>query len=245
MFGRSKPYVLQAQWAVFESLLAEGSVRAIGTYNYCQFSLACLLETAVTPPAFNYIMRHLGMGGDATGLIQYGESHGIRTVAYGTLGEPVALAELLTNPTLMEIATQYDRSVEEVALRWNLQAGFAVSARPSADYAPANAPDGMICPGPEGDCSAALKGMQEASTWELTRVDMARLDGLRFDKWSQSPTYYSSAGCEASFETVEHPVVSSCGVVEAKWCGSLPFLKDDAMVGGWASGMKDEGGVSV
>lgn len=231
--------VIQAQWAVLESLLAEGKARALGTYNYCQFSLECLLATAVTPPAFNYIMRHVGMGGDATNLIQYGEARGIRTVAYGTLGEPVALPELLADPTLMEIAARHGRSVEEVALRWNLQAGYAISNRPSADYAPANAPDGMVCPGPEGDCDTALRGMQEAFAWELTRAEMARLDGLRFAQWSQSPTYYSSAGCGESFGAVEHPTESSCGVVEAKWCGSVPFLKDAAMGGRLTSGTED------
>ena len=130
--------VMQAQWAVLESLLEEGKARALGTYNYCQFSLDCLLRTAVTPPAFNYVMRHVGMGVDATGLVQYSESQGVRTVAYGTLGEPVALAGLLTAPTLMDIAAWHGRSVEDVALRWNVQSGYAVSNRLSADYAPDN-----------------------------------------------------------------------------------------------------------
>lgn len=237
--------VMQSQWAALEGLLAEGKARALGTYNYCQSALKCLLATAETPPAFNYIMRHVGMGPDSTSLIQYGEARGIRTVTYGTLGEPVALPELLTHPVLMDIAARHGRSVEEVALRWNLQAGFAVSNRPSADYAPANAPFGMVCPGPGGDCDAGLQGMQEAFTWELTRADMARLDEVRIDQWSQSPTYYGSAGCESSFEAVEHPIASSCRVVGAKWCGSLPFLKDTAMGGTLASRTEDNGGTSI
>merc|ERR1712194_812330 len=145
------------------------------------------------------------------------------------------------DPTLTEIATHHGRSVEEVALRWNLQAGYAISNRPSADYAPSNAPDGMVCPDLEGECSAALKGMATAFTWELTRAEIATLDELRFEQWSQSPSYYSSAGCANSFGAVEFPTNSSCGVVEAKWCGSLTFLQDTAMGERLASGMEDSG----
>merc|ERR1719491_2429193 len=173
--------VMQAQWAVLEELLVAGKTRALGTYNYCQFSLECLLATAKTPPALNYIMRHVGMGPDATGLAHYGEARGIRTVLYGTLGEPVALEELLRNPVLHSIAKAHKRSVEEVALRWNIQSGYAISNRPTADYAPDNTPTMAVCPttaaataaaeeeeGGHGDCSVALLGMQEVMQWELT-----------------------------------------------------------------------------
>ena len=39
------------------------------------------------PPAVNYFMLHLGMG-RAHGLRQFGESRGVKTFAYGPLGEP-------------------------------------------------------------------------------------------------------------------------------------------------------------
>ena len=221
--------VMQAQWAVLEELLAEGKTRALGTYNYCQVSLECLLATATIPPALNYIMRHVGMGPDTTGLAHYGEARGIRTVLYGTLGEPVALAELLRNPVLQSIGKAHQRSVEEVALRWNIQAGYAISNRPTADYAPDNTPTMAVCPaaaaaadaegGGHGDCSVALLGMQEVMQWELTRQEMAQLDEIRLEAYPQSPTYYSSTGCPNSFGVVDHPTQSSCGVVEdVAWC---------------------------
>jgi len=216
--------VMQAQWKVLEDLLHEGKTRALGTYNYCQFSIDCILETATIPPALNYIMRHVGMGIDATGLIQYGEARGIRTVAYGTLGEPVALSELLTNPVLSAIAETHNRSVEEVALRWNVQAGYAISNRPTADYAPDNTPNSAICGG-KGDCGVSLVGMRGVFGWELSRQEMAQLDELRLDAYSQSPTYYSSVGCPNSFGVVDHPTKSSCGTVDVAWCDSRSFLR--------------------
>merc|ERR1712161_7825 len=104
------------------------------------------------------------------------------------------------------------------ALRWNVQVGYAISNRPSADYAP----DNMICPtssgGDEGDCGTALMGMRTVFGWELTRQDVARLDGIMLETYLQSPTYYSSIGCPESFGVVDYPKESSCRSVEAAWC---------------------------
>ena len=209
--------VMQAQWAVLEEMLAAGRARALGTYNYCEFSLSCLLANATTPPAVNYLMRHVGMGADATGIIAFGAAHGIRTAAYGTLGEPVALPELLSSPTLGEIADAHGRSVEEVALRWNFQAGFAISSRITADYAPDNAPPHGFC---TEDCGAAIAAMAQVDDWALTQAEVAQLDALRLEQYPQSPTYYSSTGCANSFGVSDHPTASACSssLPRSSWC---------------------------
>jgi diketogulonate reductase-like aldo/keto reductase len=62
------------------------------------------------------------MGVDALGLRAFGESRGLRTFAYGAVGEPGPSIEILTNPSLRRIG----RETEEVALRWALQNGCAV-----------------------------------------------------------------------------------------------------------------------
>ena len=46
----------------------------------------------------NYIQLHAGMGPDSGGLRAFGESRGIRTFAYGALGEPGPSDELLASP---------------------------------------------------------------------------------------------------------------------------------------------------
>ena len=53
--------VMQAQWAVLERLLEQGKTHALGTYNCCQFFINCILQTALTLPALNYVMRYVGM----------------------------------------------------------------------------------------------------------------------------------------------------------------------------------------
>ena len=209
--------VMQAQWAVLEEMLATGRARALGMYNFCEFSLSCVLATATTPPAINFIMRHVGMGPDATGLIAYNREHGVRTGTYGLLGEPVALAYVLMNPALRQIARSHGRTVEDVALRYNVQAGYAVSSRITADYAPLNTPTGSQC---SADCDAALTAMSRVHTWRLRPAEVRTLDAMRLGGFPQSPTYYSSAGCAGSFATVSHPNISACNASArlSTWC---------------------------
>ena len=73
----------------------------------------------------------------AGSLRAYGESRGIKTFAYGALGEPGPSDELLAigaSPTLKKIGEAHSRSSEEVALRWLLQNGCAVSTRPTSNF---------------------------------------------------------------------------------------------------------------
>jgi len=211
--------VMQAQWAVLEGYLSQGKTRALGTYNFCQYSLDCILGNATKAPTVNYLMRHLGMGPDATGIIEYGASRGVKTAAYGTLGEPIALEELMLNGTVREIAQKYGRTIEEVALRWNAQAGHAITNRITSDYAPDNAPLGGWC---TDDCAAAITAMAHVYDWSIEPEDMETLDKLRFLAYPQSPTYYSSEGCANSYGVSDHPTASACAAFMPKyataWC---------------------------
>jgi len=211
--------VMQAQWRVAEAALAAGRARALGTYNYCEFSLDCLLANATVPPTYNFIMRHAGMGPDATGLIALNTEHGIRTVTYGTVGEPVALQEVLTSSALQTIAEAHERSVEAVALKWNAQSGYAISNRITDDYAPDNVPNGTShC---TDNCRTTLTDMAQLGSWSLSADEMATIDELSFSAYPQSPTYYSSAGCAHSFAVSEHPTESACNISATRsssWC---------------------------
>ena len=225
--------VMQAQWAVLEEYLSKGKAKVLGTYNFCEFSLDCILMNASVgkEPKVNYLMRHVGMGPDATGIIAYSLSKGIKTAAYGTLGEPVALNELLMDRTMRDIAEKNNRSVEEVALKWNAQAGHAITTRITSDYAPDYAP-GTPCSHPWGassvragltdDCKASIDAMTDVYDWDLDDEDVNQLDLLEFNTYPQSPTYYSSTGCPASYSVVKHPNMSACAAFKPRyastWC---------------------------
>jgi len=123
----------------------------------------------------------------------------------------------------VKIAAAHGRTAEEVALRWNLQAGYAITNRPTDDYAPDNAKlkgMGQFC---TNDCETAIVAMAQAYDWSLTEAEVAELDALSFTTYSQSPTYYSSAGCPESFGTTfgvphGHPTGSACSVGWFAWC---------------------------
>lgn len=211
--------VMQAQWSVLEEYLAAGKTSVLGTYNYCEFCLRCLLANATTPPAFNFLMRHVGMGPDKTGLIARDSLLGIQTVVYGTLGEPVALFPVLTSSVLVKIAATHSKSVEAVAMQWNWQCGHSVTNRITADYAPDNVPNSTShC---SNDCKAALSDMADLGKWSLTEEEMKQIDALRFNTFPQSPTYYSSTACNFSYSTVDYPTESACNISrtsDASWC---------------------------
>jgi len=208
--------VMQAQWEVVEDLYASGRAKSIGLYNLCEASVRCVLQTAKVKPMVHYVMRHVGMGADMDGLIAFGESEGMKHTVYGTLGEPVALPELLSSPTLKEIAKAHGREVEEVSLKWNLQSGYTVNTRLNSNYDPT---DGSTC---TNDCIVALTAMTQAFHWSLTSDEMAQIDALNFTAVPQSPTYYSSAGCPASYgeTSAQAPTEGACtnSTSVSTWC---------------------------
>lgn len=185
--------VMQAQWAVLEEALAAGKTRSIGVINYCEGSLKCLLETAKVKPALNYYMLHVGMGKDAHGLRTFCDSNGIRTFAYGAVGEPGPNDKILTNPLLQKIGANHgNKATEEVALRWVIQSGAAVSVRPTTNFGLGSG----ICTD-AGDCATGLKKRAGVFSWSLSEAEMAELDSLT--EPDDNPTLFSSSGCPGSF----------------------------------------------
>ena len=138
-------------------------------------------------------MLHVGMGADAGGLRSFGESKGIRTFAYGALGEPGPSEELLSNPTLRKIGKAHGgRSPEEVALRWVLQTGAACSVRPTTNFGLgfSKCEEGTAC-------AAGLDARAHAFDWSLSTAEMAQLSALTSP--AGNPTLFSSTGCPDSF----------------------------------------------
>ena len=186
--------VTAAQWAVLEKAKAAGRARSLGVINFCEGSLKCLLRTANEKPSVNYYQQHVGMGPDPKGLRSFGESKGIRTFAYGALGEPGPSDELLASPVLKRIGAAHGGKLpEEVALRWALQGGAAVSIRPTADFGLGRS----ACSEASAACADGLARRAAARGWALTRAEMEELDALTSP--DSNPTLFSTTGCPDSF----------------------------------------------
>lgn len=143
-------------------------------------------------PALNYFMLHVGMGPDAHGLRSFGESRGVRSFAYGAVGEPGPSRELLENAVLRDIGLAHKRSPAEVALRWALQNGAAVSVRPTTTFSLGLS---ECADGPE--CSLGIEARSQSFDWSLTSYEMAQLDALSSP--DGNPTLFSSSGCPGSW----------------------------------------------
>lgn len=185
--------VIQAQWKVLEQNLEAGKTRSIGVINFCEKALTCVLQTAKVKPAINYYMLHVGMGPDPKGLKSFSEKNGIRTFAYGAVGEPGPNLEILESNVLKEIGKAHNsKSPEEVALRWVLQNENAVSVRPTTSFGLGTS----ICDG-DGSCEDGLKKRAQSFQWELSQKEMDTLNALTSP--DDNPTLFSSSGCPNAF----------------------------------------------
>jgi len=187
--------VMQSQWAALEEALEKGQTRSIGVINFCQFSLKSVLQTAKIKPALNYYLTHVGMGLDPKGLRSFGESRGIRTFAYGAVGEPGPNKELLESPIVNRIATNHKVSPEAVAVRWILQTGAAVSVRPTIDFGLGSS----SCKLEKNKCAEGLQERAASFNWKLSNEEMDELSAMTSP--NDNPTLFSSSGCPDAFGT--------------------------------------------
>jgi diketogulonate reductase-like aldo/keto reductase len=184
---------MQAMWRAMEAAKRQGKARSLGLINFCEGSLRCVLDAASEVPAVHYFMLHPGMGADPAGLRSFGEARGLRTFAYGAIGEPGPSAELLESPLLARIGKTHARSAEEVALRWVLQGGAAVSVRPTAEFGLGTS----TCAAAGTSCADGLAKRAAAFSWSLSQKEMAELNALTSP--GGNPTLFSSTGCPGSF----------------------------------------------
>ena len=132
------------------------------------------------------------MGKDAHGLRQFCDAQGIRTFAYGAVGEPGPNTELLSSPVVTMIAKAHQKSPEQVALRWVLQSGAAASVRPTLEFGL-----GMGACRDDGSCEQGLMSRARSLDWSLSSREMQTLDALTSP--GDNPTLFSSAGCPGAF----------------------------------------------
>jgi diketogulonate reductase-like aldo/keto reductase len=103
-------------WRAMTELYKAGKIRAIGVSNFLPHHLESLVASEVVP-AINQIEFHPGQM--QTETVEYCRAHGILVEAWSPLGT----GRMLTNETLIEIASHYSVSVAQLCIRWCLQNG--------------------------------------------------------------------------------------------------------------------------
>ncbi|WP_062046571.1 aldo/keto reductase [Bacillus sp. JCM 19034] len=102
-------------WKALEKLYKDGKVRAIGVSNFQIHHLEDLISDAEIKPMVNQVEYHPHLA--QLELHDYCKKEGIQLEAWS----PLKQGQLLDDPTLKEIADNYQKSVAQVILRWDLQ----------------------------------------------------------------------------------------------------------------------------
>ncbi|WP_226087064.1 aldo/keto reductase [Mesobacillus sp. S13] len=102
-------------WKALEKLYKDGRVRAIGVSNFHVHHLKDLMADAKIKPMVNQVEYHPHLA--QTELLQFCKAEGIQMEAWS----PLKQGELLSEPTIVEIAEKHGKSPAQVILRWDLQ----------------------------------------------------------------------------------------------------------------------------
>lgn len=107
-------------WRALEELYRAGRVGAVGVSNFQIHHLERLAETSELIPAVNQVERHPLLRQNE--LMTYMREHNIVPVAWA----PLMQGGLFDEPVLADIASEVNRSIAQVILRWHLQTGWVI-----------------------------------------------------------------------------------------------------------------------
>lgn len=105
----------------FLDLKARGKVRAVGVSNWEQRELEQVFNATGVWPSVNQIEHHPYWHTDQ--LVQFCRSKGIKVEAYAPMGNYPSRSKLLDDPALKAVASATGKTVGQVALKWEMQAG--------------------------------------------------------------------------------------------------------------------------
>jgi diketogulonate reductase-like aldo/keto reductase len=107
-------------WGAFEQIYEEGAARTIGVSNFRIEDLERLEREAHRRPTVNQIELHPRLQ-----QRELRDWHAERQIATESWS-PLAKGELLSDPTIGEVAARYGKTPAQVILRWHLQLGNVV-----------------------------------------------------------------------------------------------------------------------
>jgi diketogulonate reductase-like aldo/keto reductase len=102
-------------WKALEKLYKDGRIRAIGVCNFNIHHLEDLIADAEIKPMVNQVEYHPRL--TQTELRDFCRKNKIQLEAWA----PLMRGQLIDNPTLIEIAEKYNKTVLQVILRWDIQ----------------------------------------------------------------------------------------------------------------------------
>lgn len=114
-------------WKIFEDLLIEGKVKAIGLSNFLEHHIEDILRYADITPVVNQLEIH--PRNTRKDLIAYCRKKDIVCEAWSPLGS----GTLLKEERIVELSKKYGKSPAQIILRWGLQQNLVVIPK-SSDF---------------------------------------------------------------------------------------------------------------
>jgi methylglyoxal/glyoxal reductase len=143
-------------WKALEKLYKDGRVRAIGVSNFKVHHLQDLISDAEIKPMVNQVEYHPHL--TQKDLLEYCQSEGIQLEAWS----PLKQGELLSDPTINELAEKHQKSAAQIILRWDLQ--------------------NKVVTIPKSIKEQRIIENANIFDFELSTEDMARIDALNKDE---------------------------------------------------------------
>ncbi|WP_440602975.1 aldo/keto reductase [Bacillus sp. GB_SG_008] len=115
-------------WRALETLYKEGRVKAIGVSNFQIHHLEDLMKDAEIKPMVNQVEYHPRL--TQKELQAFCQEHDIQLEAWS----PLMQGQLLNHEVIQEIANNYNKSVAQVILRWDLQNGVITIPKSTKEH---------------------------------------------------------------------------------------------------------------
>jgi len=110
---------LEETWGVMEKMVYDGKTRAIGVCNFNLTQLQRLLSFCKVPPAVLQIECQPYY--QQKELIEFCNRNGIHVTAYSPFGSDEGVKQLLNDPAIQELAKKYNKTPNQIIIRWNIQ----------------------------------------------------------------------------------------------------------------------------
>jgi methylglyoxal/glyoxal reductase len=143
-------------WKALEKIYNEGRAKAIGVSNFKKHHLEDLIADADIKPMVNQVEYHPRLTQED--LLTYCKQQGIQMEAW----RPLLKGEIFGEPTLVELADKYNKTVAQIILRWDFQNG--------------------VISIPKSVTKHRIEENIDIYDFELTKEDMTRISALNQDK---------------------------------------------------------------
>jgi methylglyoxal/glyoxal reductase len=150
-------------WKALEKLYKENKIKAIGVSNFKVHHLEELMANTEIVPMVNQVECHPQYPQDE--LKKFCDQHKIVLTAWG----PLMQGQIFDKEIMKEIAKKYNKTVAQVALKWQLQRGIIVI--------------------PKSITPERIESNVDLFDFELTQEDMERIAELKGDRIGPDPDH--------------------------------------------------------